>query len=443
MPRNTPEKFMSKTAQFRQIALASTLLIGLAPAAAHAGGFYIVEQSAKATGRAYSGEVADTGPESLWWNPAAIAGQKGWAGNISASGILPHAKITNTGTLIVRPGQAPAAIGGDQVTKDPIDNGLVPSGAISYGLSNKIALGLAISAPYNFTTNYPATSWARYTAMKTELRTIDIQPGIAITPIEGLRLGVALNIEYTKAELGNALPNLSPLLADGTQKLKGDGWDYGFSAGAQFQRGPVSIGASYKSSVKHTLTGSVETAGLLGPLAGQNGTISNITASFSTPWQAVMGVRYAITPAITLNGQVTATGWSKFDAIRLGAPLNAALPQNYRDTMTYSAGFDVAVSPRTTLRAGLSRDLAPVRNNFRDARVPDANRWVLAMGASHAVSRHATLDLGVNYLKLDDAPINRITAAYAGSPVQTPVLTNGTMSDASVLVLSAGARFAF
>jgi long-chain fatty acid transport protein len=73
-----------------------------------AGGFYIVEQSPKATGRAYSGEVADTGPESLWWNPAAIAGQKGLAIHVGASAILPTAKMNNINTIIVRPSQSPA-----------------------------------------------------------------------------------------------------------------------------------------------------------------------------------------------------------------------------------------------------------------------------------------------------------------------------------------------
>ena len=39
---------------------------------AHAAGFYLQEQSVRGWGRANSGEVADQGPASLWWNPAAI-----------------------------------------------------------------------------------------------------------------------------------------------------------------------------------------------------------------------------------------------------------------------------------------------------------------------------------------------------------------------------------
>lgn len=418
----------------------SALLLGLIPAQAMASGFYIVEQSPKATGRAYSGEVADTGPESLWWNPASVAGQQGLAVHVGASAILPRAQMTNANTIIVRPGQAPAPVGGDQVNSNPIENGVVPTGALSYGLTDKVALSLAITAPYNFTTNYPTSSWVRYSALRTSLRTFDIQPGLAVEVLPGLRLGGALNVEYAKAELGNALPNLSPLLADGSQNLSGHGWNVGWSAGFQFQRGPVSIGASYKSAIKHTLNGSVTVAGLLGPLAGNNGVVST-SASFTTPWQAIFGVRVAVTPAITFNAQATASGWSKFDAIRLAAPFNTAIPENYRDSWTYAAGFDVAVSPRWTLRTGIARDLTPVRDDQRDARVPDTNRWVFAMGASHQMSKRFTVDLGVNYLTLDNGGINRTTAAYVGTAAQTPILMNGTVSSAQVFIVALGGRF--
>jgi long-chain fatty acid transport protein len=433
---------MSTFTSFRRVALGTSLLLGLAPVQAMASGFYIIEQSAKATGRAYSGEVADTGPESLWWNPASIVGQQGVAISMGASAILPRANADNIGTLIVRPGQAPAPVGGDQRTTNPINNGVVPSGAIAYGITNKVAVGLAVTAPFNFTTDYPATSWARYTAQRTSLRTIDVQPSIAVEPIAGLRLGLALNVEHTTASLGSALPNLSPLLPDGSQVLNGKGWDFGFSAGAQFHQGPLTIGASYKSQIKHSLDGSVTTAGLLGPLAGNNGTITT-TASFTTPWQAMVGARYAVTSAITVNGQITRTGWAKFDAITLGAPINAAIPENYRNTWAYAAGIDVALSPKWTVRTGVQRDLTPVQDNQRDARVPDTNRWTFAMGATHQVNSHIAVDLAANYLSLSNGPINRVTAAFAGTPVQTPILVNGNVNDAHVFILALGGRFNF
>ncbi len=416
------------------------IVLGAAPALA--GGFYLQDQSAKGTGRAYSGEVADQGATSLWWNPAAIGGLDGGSAAISATAILPRANLSNTGTLIIRPGQAPAPVGGDQVSRNPINNGVVPSGSIAHSLGHNLAVGLAITAPFNFTTQYPATSWARYTALTTRLRTFDIQPSVALQLTPGFSVGAAFNAERTTARLGNALPNLLAVLPDGTQQLTGKGWNFGYTLGAQYRRGALSLGASYKSAITHKLDGAIAVSGLVGPLAGQNFSAAT-SARFTTPWQASVGARYAITPAVTLDATVTRFGWDKFNDIALGAPVDAAIPENYRNTWTYAVGADVAVGPAWTLRGGVQRDLTPVRDDQRDARVPDSDRWTFALGATHALSRAFKIDAGANYIHLGSAPVDRITAAYAGTPAQTPILVDGELSKAHVVVLSLGGRLGF
>ena len=42
-------------------------------------------------------------------------------------------------------------------------------------------------------------------------------------------------------------------LPDGSQTLRGDGWDFGWTAGVQLHNKLVTVGISYKSSIKHTL----------------------------------------------------------------------------------------------------------------------------------------------------------------------------------------------
>ena len=71
----------------KKLALSLTAAAGaLAGAgAAQAQAFYLQEQAARAAGRAFSGEAADTGAASLWWNPAAIGGQVRAEATVSAS----------------------------------------------------------------------------------------------------------------------------------------------------------------------------------------------------------------------------------------------------------------------------------------------------------------------------------------------------------------------
>lgn len=434
---------MTKFSKRAIFAAGVSVLAGGIASSANAAAFYLQEQSVKGAGRAFSGEVADQGAASLWWNPAAIAGMTGGDASIGVSEIMPRGDVHDNGTLIVRPGQAPAPVGGQADSKNPINNGTLPSGQIAYGITHQLAFGLSVSAPYSFTTNYDANSWARYTADKTHLQTVDIQPSLAYAITPEISIGAGLNAEHVKASLSNYLPNLSPLLPDGHQTLKGDGWDWGWSVGAQFHAGnAVTVGLSYKSSVKHKLNGDVITAGLLGPIASQNGTIPT-TATFRTPWQAMIGIRARVTPALTLNAEVNRFGWNKFDDINIGAPLNVAIPENYGNTWSYAGGFDYALRQGVTLRAGIQRDQSPTRNGHRDARVPDSDRWNFGGGASFDVTKGVGIDAAVNYIKFKDASIDRVTAAYAGSPVQTPILVNGTLENAHALVLSVGAHVKF
>ncbi|KQM19740.1 OmpP1/FadL family transporter [Novosphingobium sp. Leaf2] len=428
-----------KTARLLLASAASAIALGAA-GSAHAQAFYLQEQSVRGQGRAFSGEAADTGVDSLWWNPASIAGMQGGEASVRASYIRPRGDVVDNGTVIVRPGQPARPVGGNGVSSNPINNGVLPSGAIAYGFG-KVAVGLSLTAPYSFTTDYDADSWARYSADKTKLRTYDIQPSIAIELTDWLRVGAAANIEHADATLSNYLPNLSPLLADGHQTLSGKGWDVGWSAGLQMHEGPITVGLAYKSAIKHKLDGTITIDGLLGPLAAQNRTLST-TARFSTPWQAIAGIRAQVSPQLTLNAQVVRMGWSEFDTIDLGAPLNTSIPENYRNTWTYAGGLDYAVTPQWTVRAGVQRGLTPTRTGERDARVPDSDRWNFSAGTSYAFQKF-TIDAAASYISFKDASIDRITAAYAGTAAQTPIITNGSLQNASALVLSLGARVAF
>ncbi|WP_010543177.1 OmpP1/FadL family transporter [Sphingomonas elodea] len=406
---------------------------------AHAQAFYLQEQSARAAGRAFSGEVADTGAASLWWNPAAIADAERIEANLNVVGILPRGEVVDTGTLIRRPGGQPATpIGGQATSRNPINNGVLPSGAIAVPLGRRVAIGLAVTSPYSFTTDYDSSSWARYSADKTRLRTIDIQPSIAVSVTDWLRVGVAANVEYTDASLSNALPNVIASLPDGRQELKGDGWDVGWSAGFQMHSDRVTAGFSYKSAIRHKLKGNLTVSGLLGPLAPNNLALSNVQADFYTPAQQIAGIRWRATDKLTLNGQVVHYNWDKFDAIRLGAPLNTALPENYRDSWSYAGGIDYMVSPALTLRAGVQRATTPTQNGQRDARVPDSNRWNFGAGGSYAVTKNIVLDAAANYVDFANAPIDRATIA-AGSTI----LTQGQLRNARAFVFSLGGRVQF
>lgn len=418
-------------------------LVMTASGPAEAAGFYLQEQSVRGWGRANSGEVADRGAASLWWNPAAIAGATEREAVFGATGILPSGKVEDAGTLIDRPAFAPAPVGGPSGLRDPIVRGVAPHNAFALPLGDKIAVGLAVTAPFSFTSDYDPTGWQRYSAIRSRLLTMDFQPSLAIRATEWLSLGAALNIQYSDAWLSNALPNLAPGSADGRLRLTGSGWDLGWSAGLQLRPSErVTIGLAYKSAVDHKLEGPVEISGLAGPLAVRNQQARTV-ARFTTPWQLTAGARLGVGGGLTLNAQAVHFGWSKFDRIEIAAPISNAIVQNYKDTWSVAVGLDQAVGERLTLRAGVQVDPTPTRDSGRDPRVPDGDRIDYNVGATWRMNGHISLDAAAGLTDLENSPISRDERFYAGTPAQTDISTDGRAHSQRVLVFALGGRMSF
>ncbi len=410
---------------------------------AEAAGFYLQEQSVRGWGRANSGEVADQGAASLWWNPASIAGATESEAVFGATGILPTGKVEDAGTLIDRPGAAPAPVGGPSLLRDPIVKGIAPHNAFALPLGDRIAVGLAVTAPFSFTSDYDPSGWQRYSAIRSRLLTLDVQPSLAFKATEWLSLGAALNIQYSDAWLSNALPNLAPGSADGRLRLTGSGWDLGWTAGLQLRPADrLTIGLAYKSAVEHKLEGPVEISGLVGPLATRN-IEARTVARFTTPWQLIAGARLGVTGNLTLNAQAVHFGWSKFDRIEIAAPISNAIVQNYKDTWSLAVGLDQAVGERLTLRAGIQLDSTPTRDLGRDPRVPDGDRVDYNVGATYRMTDRISLDAAAGFTDVENGPISRDERFYAGTAAQTEILTDGRVRGQSVLVVALGGRMSF
>jgi long-chain fatty acid transport protein len=410
---------------------------------AEAAGFYLQEQSVRGWGRANSGEVADQGAASLWWNPAAIAGATEREAIFGATGILPSGRVDDAGTLIDRPGVPPAPVGGISGLDDPIVRGAAPHNAFALPISDRVAIGLAVTAPFSFTSDYDPSGWQRYSAIRSRLLTLDLQPSLAVAATDWLSVGAALNIQYSDAWLSNALPNLAPGSPDARLRLTGNGWDLGWSAGIQLRPAErLTIGIAYKSAVEHKLKGAVEISGLTGPLAARNVRAETV-ARFTTPWQLIVGARLGVSKGLTVNAQAVHFGWSKFDRIEIAAPINNSIVENYKDTWSVAVGFDQALGDRLTLRAGIQLDPTPTRDSGRDPRVPDADRVDYNVGASYRMNGHMSLDAAAGYTDLENSPISRDERFYAGTPAQTDILTDGRAHGQRVLVFALGGRLKF
>ncbi|MEN5362448.1 OmpP1/FadL family transporter [Brevundimonas intermedia] len=415
------------------LALTTALLAGVA-APAMAGSFYVQEQSTRGQGRANSGEGADKGVQSLWWNPAAIAGTQREV-YTGMHGLVLDSDVDDRGSSVTY--NVPVAgvgvvsntvpVNGDPHVHEVVESGIVPNFAVSMPIGDRFNVGLAVQAPYNFTTKYEPTDFARYDALTSELRSANVSLVAAMTVTDWLDIGAGFDAQYAKATLSSALPNvaipagLSPAYVlspstDGRNDLEGDGWDYGWNAGAQMHFGKLDLGLSYRSKIEHELEGSVNISGLTGVLAGANVSADG-GASFTTPWYATVSARYAVNDRLTLNAQVNQIGWSEFDAIRVAyTGGGSTIVQDYDDVTTGAIGFDYKIDPTMTVRAGLGYDPTPTPDDHRTARIPDGDRFLYTAGLSKTVGS-MTFDGAVTYIDIDTAQINDTRDVYANGLV--------------------------
>ena len=408
---------------------------------AHAGAFYVQEQSVQALGRAYSGEVTGQGADELWWNPAAIARSPREV-YVGAQGLLLSTNVEDAGSTITRPGGLTTPVGGEPRSYGPVENGFVPNSAFSMPLGDRFAVGLSVAAPFNFITEYNPASWARYDTLKARVTTVDIQATGAFRATDWLDLGLGVDAQYTDVRLDEGYPNLSPLLPDAVSSLRGHNIDYGFIAGAQAHFASLSFGASYRSAIHHNLDGRLSLTGLLSPLSAFNMDVSANTR-FVTPWIATLGGRWQATPKLDLDVQVQRFGWSEYNVIRVSyAGQTQAIPQLYKDTTNVAVGADYAVNPAWILRAGVQSDPTPTPDFLREAGVPDSDRVVSSVGTSVGVGHGVTVDAAFGYIYFSGGRISHDQAFYEGTPAQTVAHIHG-VGVGNGKILSAGLRWAF
>lgn len=408
---------------------------------AGAAAFYIQEQSVAGTGRAYAGEsaVADT-PATIFFNPAGLTYLERPEVMGAGYAILPDASFDNRGTTARTPATFGAfrRVGGN--------DGGNPYGPTALGnfyasmpvVPGRLWLGLGATAPYGLLVVYNSTWFGRYDSTKSRLVTFNFAPTAAVRATDWLSLGVSLNIEHAYALLRSALPNATTpggptASGDGRATVKGSDTAVGFTLGVLAQ--PTSrarLGVTWRWGISHDLEGTVDVTGLKGILHVAN-MHSDGSAALDLPQTVMIGGMYDLTPRVRLLGQVNWFGWSSFQEIRVVPDKGPSIvdPQDFHDTFSLAGGVEWEVIDGLRLRTGFQYDETPTRDAFRNTRIPDADRYLLAAGASYRLNDSFEATLGYLHAFVKEATFQRNRQFYAGTPLETSYRLR---ADASAMV---------
>ena len=380
--------------------LAAGLVLAGCTQLVHAAGFALIEQNVSGLGNAYAGQAAAaTDASTIFFNPAGMT-------------MLPDRQLVLAGHLIKPSAEFSGGnnfpIAGVNTGGDGGDAGslaFVPNAYFAFRLSPDIHLGFGVNAPFGLKTEYDS-NWAGSTqAIKSEVKTINLNPSIAWKATESLSLGAGVSIQYIEATLSNATAT-----AAGVGTVKGDDYGWGFNLGALWQLGQATrVGLAYRSEVEQRLEGDLTFSA--------SPSVVPVSAGVTLPDSASLSVFHQLDQRWELLADVTWTGWSDFDELRIvravGTPL--VTPENWDDNLRYSVGLNYRLNDTLTLRGGLAFDETPVSDTYRTARIPDEDRTWIALGAQYQLSPNSVLDVGYAHLFVKDASIDEGAVDLRGS----------------------------
>lgn len=227
---------------------------------ANAAAFQLKEKSAKGLGRAFAGSISAPGDASVIAdNPSAMRLLDGRIFQADASLVNYTIDFKGEGRDALGRPQS----GGDG--GDAGDLGPVPALYFHTPLGDKAHLGLSVTAPFGFKTEYDSNWIGRYNGIKTEIKAVDLGVSFSYDVNPYVSFGASVFLERAEAELYDAVdfgavlagagaPGFSPGSADGYTRIEAKDDAVGFTVGGLFT--PVdgtNIGIAYRSKVDHKL----------------------------------------------------------------------------------------------------------------------------------------------------------------------------------------------
>ena len=439
-------------------------------APASAAFFQIAENSASGIGNAFAGGAAIAEDAStVWYNPAGMTRLKNQQFVIAGHFINPSFKATvNSASAITG---SPISGGGGEAG----ESALVPNLYYTRPITSDFSIGAGINAPFGLATEYDSTWAGRYHALRSEIKTVNVNFAGAYKLDNVVSVGAGINYQKLDAKLTQAVdfatlctlagqsgtcgaaagfnPNTNP--NDGQAKITADSnaWGYNLGLLAQLQN-DFRVGVAYRSKMKHSVSGNFD---IDTPTPGGAATVttaavasglrlvdSGAKADIVLPAALSLSAYLQVDSQWALMADITRTNWSALPELRIkfdSGQSDSVVTLNLIDTYRYSVGASYKPNSSWVLRGGVALDQSPVISaTDRTPRLPDADRTWFSLGAGFQASQALNFDFGYVYIKADNSQVSKTATATNEN------VSRGNLSvdyTGSVQILSAQARWMF
>ena len=360
---------------------ASTMIYGA--------GFQTLEQGASNLGSALAGATVNANGDATaaFWNPSAafnIGLEKGETKvDVAANIVISKFDFEKTNAPVGNSGDAGCV-------------SVVPNIYAAHKLTDDIILTLSMSAPFALETNYNEDWAGRECALKSNITTLEIAPGIAAKLNDYISVSAGPAIQWLHAELTNGLPFGMPDMS-----LTGESWAVGAFAGFTVNYAEDGrIGFQYRSQTSHNIEGNRHVGGTVtNPISCD----LKLPHTFTVGWyQRLRGdwKRFAV------MAEYAYTMWSCFDVLDIQGSGGAPQQEQWRDTSRVAFGvhFFPLEDDSLVIRLGSAWDQTPIKEDkYRHARIPCTDRIWFSGGVGYKYGNW-NFDVAYTYIYFYEDP---------------------------------------
>ncbi|PJC60797.1 MAG: hypothetical protein CO025_02170 [Ignavibacteria bacterium CG_4_9_14_0_2_um_filter_37_13] len=309
----------------------------------------------------------------------------------------------------------------------------------TYQITDELYAGLGFNNPFGLGTKWPSAWDGRFVSLEIAVETFNLNPVIAYKISDNLSVGVGLqyafgnvlinkDVKIPSAYLGETIANVD---------MKGDATSaMGFTAGLMYKADcNLNFGVNYRSEVQFDFTGTAASTGG-SALAASSLPNGDITATLTTPQQLVVGVSYQYNDKLLLSTDFQWVGWSSYDTLKVdftSSKTSTSAPRMYENNYAMRFGANYQYSDDLDLSAGLLYDKNPVKDQFVDATLPDADRLGFSIGAGYKVMDNLSVDVSYLFLRMFERTITNSMVSSVTYDPQIKEPFNGTYNSTANL----------
>lgn len=414
-------------------AAACALLLATA-FASHAEGYQINTLSARQNGMGHTGTSLKLGAESMIFNPAAMAFMED---NIQFSG---------TGTFIFAHAAATVADG----TRYTTSNGAATP--LAFNLAMKVydnfSAGISFYTPYGSGINWGDNWPGAVLNQSVKLQSFTVQPTLSWRILPNLSIGAGAMVTWGTVDLDKGLVDAATV--NGVLAMAGSDYRFADTPASVNLNGKaattvgVHVGAMWDINDRWTLGADFRSKMNLKVKSGQasvryaneiaQGLLqdklnlineANFTAQMPAAAVLTAGGSFRPNNRLTLALEAQWTFWSAYKRLDIEflseslAAYNQNIVKNYRNSWTFHAGAEYALTERFDVRLGLMVDTTPVNNDHYNPETPGMTKIEPSCGFSFSPVRNFSIDASLLYVaglgRDGKCPVPNLLSGQAGS----------------------------